>query len=303
MLRSMTGFGRSEAESELGFITVEMRSINGRFFNVSVRLPQPLSALEPMVLALIKERNFRGQINVSVDLFPASRSSTSNSSNSSNSKKVRVNISLAEEYNRNLIELQKKLSLIEPVNINLISSLPGVITMEEEKLEAEKARPIVRSVLDSALSELIKMREAEGEEIFNDLKARHVRSYELLKSVKLGLPKAIEDYKIRVKNRIKDLIADQIVIDEARVGMEAAIISEKSDISEELALFESHLNQFEKFLQSTQPVGRHLDFLLQEMTREATTICSKITDVELSEKCLSLKAEIDKMREQVQNVE
>lgn len=300
MLRSMTGFGRSEAESELGFITVEMRSINGRFFNVSVRLPQPLSALEPMVLTLIKERNFRGQINVSIDLFPASRSSTSNSSNS---KKVRVNISLAEEYNRSLIELQKRLSLIEPVNINLISSLPGVITMEEEKLEAEKARPIVRSVLDSALSELIKMREAEGEEIFNDLKARHVRSYELLKSVKLGLPKAIEDYKIRVKNRIKDLIADQIVIDEARVGMEAAIISEKSDISEELALFESHLNQFEKFLQSTQPVGRHLDFLLQEMTREATTICSKITDVELSEKCLSLKAEIDKMREQVQNVE
>lgn len=299
MLRSMTGFGLGEAESELGFITVEVKSLNSRFFNVSVRLPQQLSSLEPMILAHVKEKNFRGQINVLIDLIPSSQNSTPKN------KKVRVDIPLAEEYSKNLVELQKKLALIEPVNMNLISSLPGVITMVEQKGESEEVWAIVRSILNTALSELIRSKENEGEELLKDLKSRHDKSFELLKSIKFGLPKAIEDYKIRVKNRIKELIDDQIAIDESRIAMEAAIISEKSDISEELTLFESHLSQFEKFLflQPPQSIGRQLDFLLQEMIRETATICSKITDVELSEKCLILKSEIDKMREQAQNVE
>ena len=295
MIRSMTGFGRGELNTEMGRFTVEIKSVNNRACSVAIKLPETLTSLEGKVSSYIGNRISRGQINVSVTL---------NRNGSCTGKRVIVDRELAKEYFEQLTAIRDFLSLDEPVGLDTISALPGVINVEEPEENVDEMWSALSRVLGMAVDQLAETREAEGKAILEDLSLRLEIMSQLTERINARAPVVVEEYRQRLKERISDLLEEQITIDEARLAMEVAIMAKRCDITEEIVRLQSHIGQMKDNMKNAEePVGRHLDFILQEINREVNTIASKANDAQIAADCISFKGETDKMREQAQNIE
>ena len=291
MIRSMTGFGAGRGTSGGEEIAVELRSVNQKFCEVKARLPRELAALEPAVVRQVKDRLSRGGIDLSL-----------RRSGPGGSMAPRVDVPLAEAYARAYAELQARLGLHDPIRLADIVAAEGVIRLDERETDLDDARAATGKALASALEALLAMRGREGEALAADLEARLATVLALIGQVEVLSPQAVEHHRIRLAERIKEL-TQGMALDPSRLEQEVALLADRSDVAEEITRLRSHVGQARTLLASQEPAGRKLDFLVQEMHREVNTIGSKSQHAELSGLVVSLKAEVERMREQVQNVE
>lgn len=291
MIKSMTGYGKGTASSELGEVSIEIKTVNHRFRDISVRFPSGLNTFESAVKKEIEGLISRGKI----DTFIAFEAATKE-------KSFEVNLPIARGYHQALTKLQKELNLGGDLTVAHMVSVKDVIKAKEIELDEALLKELIIKALKEALLSLNDMRKTEGSSLSIDIKKRLSIIYDASKRVELKQPELADHYMARLRKRINELTGET-TLDETRLIQEVAIMAEKSDVTEETVRLESHIKQFEELLITEGPVGRKLDFLIQEMNREVNTIGSKSGDSELSRCVVDMKAEIERIREQVQNVE
>ncbi|MDR7523633.1 MAG: YicC/YloC family endoribonuclease [Armatimonadota bacterium] len=293
MIRSMTGFGGATADVPGGRLAVEVRSVNHRFSEVQIRLPRDLAPLDDRVRALVQRRIHRGRVEVVVTRDEGAR----------RPRTVRADVDLAVAYARALRDLAAAVGARNEVTLAQIAALPEVLKIEDERGDPEALWPVLESALRAATDGLVAMRAAEGQRIADDLQ-RRVAALATMVEVIAGRSREVtRAYRERLRVRLAELL-DQAPVDEARIAAELALFAERSDISEELVRLRSHLAQFQETIAGADgPVGRKLDFLLQEMSRETNTIGAKANDLEIARTIIAMKSELESLREQVQNVE
>ena len=294
MVRSMTGFGRAEASGESIAVTVEARSVNHRHLDVALRLPRTLASLELDARRLVQARLERGRIDVTVQVTPLTGTAT---------QRVQLDAALAREYLTRAQAVAAELGLAPAPGVEWLLERPGVMRLEDaEPVEPAAPWPLLERALTQALEELIGRRAAEGERLVEGLRTLHAELGTIVESMALRAPAASARREQRLRERLRSLLADT-AIDESRLLTEAAIWAEKTDVTEELARLRAHLAEFSLALEKGGPVGRALDFLIQELNREINTVGSKADDLELSQAALAGKSVLEKIREQVQNLE
>jgi uncharacterized protein (TIGR00255 family) len=290
----MTGFGRAEASGESIAVTVEARSVNHRHLDVALRLPRALAALELDARRLVQSRLERGRVEVTVQLTPLGGAAA---------QRVQVDGALAREYIARARALATELGLEGAPNLTWVLERPGVVRLEEpEPVEPAAPWPLLAEALGRALDELVARRTAEGERLVEALRTLHAELATTVDVVAARGPAAGARREDRLRERLRALLAET-AIDEARIVTEAAIWADKSDVTEELARLRAHLAEFTLLLDKGGPVGRPLDFLIQELNREVNTVASKADDLEMSQAALTAKSVLEKIREQVQNLE
>ena len=293
-MKSMTGYGRGEC-SQNGFkITVELSSVNRKQTEISVNLPREMEMLEAQIRDRINQHISRGRLTVRVSLHAGA---------SKLSARMHLNVPLAKAYARELTRLSHQLKLPGPVTLDHLARAPGVFQTDEQIVEEEDFWPAVEKALKMALRMLVKMREREGAHLVEDLAKRIRLMRKAAASVQKQAPKVAQRYRQQLLERIKDAGLETPAVDDDRLLKEVVYFADRSDISEELTRLQSHFQQFEDCVKAREPVGRTLDFLAQEMNREVNTIGSKANDSLISREVVTLKAELEKFREQAQNVE
>lgn len=293
-MQSMTGYGRGEASHEGRRIVVEVSSVNRRQAEIAVNLPRELEALEVPVREAVKEVCSRGRVNVRVTLAAGATVTT---------RQVALNEPLARAAARRLNHLAKELKLPTPVSLDTLLRIPGVLQAEAAEPDVAAHWPALEKALRRALKTLAKMRREEGRHLAADLRQRIATLRRLTAEVRKRAPGVADRYREQLLARIAALGVEGVSSDDDRVLKEVALFADRSDISEELTRLDSHFAQFDAHARRREPVGRLLDFLAQEMNREVNTIGSKANDGEISRRVVAMKAEIEKFREQVQNVE
>jgi uncharacterized protein (TIGR00255 family) len=291
MIRSMTGFGSGRAAEGAEAIDVEVRSVNHKYCEVKVRLPRELAAIELEVARAVKARLARGGVEVSVRRSGAPSAGV-----------PRVDAALAAEYARAFAELQARLGLPGTVTLAEVMSAEGVVRLEERAPDVEAGRAAVSTALAVALDALAAMRELEGEALARDLAGRLDAVEALVGRVETLAPLSIEHYRVRLGERIQE-VARGFSPDPARLAQEVALFADRMDVTEEITRLRSHVAQTRGLMAGSEPAGRKMEFLVQEMHREVNTIGSKSQSAEIAAIVVTLKAEIERMREQVQNVE
>ncbi|MDR5708426.1 MAG: YicC/YloC family endoribonuclease [Armatimonadota bacterium] len=294
----MTGYGLGEARAEGGRWVVEARAVNHRFLEVNVRLPRSLQALEDRVRAAFAQRLLRGRVDVSIIREDSAR----------RGKAVRVDADLARQYAMAFEELRQALALRDPVPLSVLLSLPDVVRVEEAEEDLEVLWTQLRPAVEQCAENLVQMREAEGARLARDLLERLDRIEAALERIAGRAPEVVRAYAARLRRRMEELLREAGVpegaVDEARLSMEVALFADRCDIGEEVVRLRSHLLESRTLLvEGTGAVGRKLEFLLQEMMREANTIGAKAGDLEIIRAVLGIKSELESLREQVQNLE
>ena len=297
MIKSMTGFGRGEYSDEISKVTVEIRSVNHRYLDIYVKMPRRYSFAEETIKSAIKERLHRGKVEVSVSVDNIGKSDSD----------VRLDKELAARYYNVLSELKDSFDFGEEsrVSLSLLSKMPDVIVTTPAAEDEEAMAKRLLGATGKALDDFCSMREAEGEKLAADLSARADTIQEIRDRIEKRAPEIEKEYAAKFKARVEDILGGVYEVPEERIALEAAIFADKGNITEELVRLGSHISQLRGFLQSDgrEAVGKKIDFLIQEMNREANTIGSKSNDREITSSMLDLKAEIEKVREQVQNIE
>ena len=299
MLKSMTGFGRGEYNDENLSFVIEMKTVNHRYNEVAIRLPRFLNALEDKIRKTILNTVSRGRVDVFITA----------DYNSSEGCRVQVDKALALAYHDALREVCEAVGypdtkLLEQAEILYISRCPEVISAKEGYFDVETLWPKILIAIEAALTNLVAMRTAEGANIQSDLVARADLIAEKLIIVEEKAPQVVLDYDKRLGERINDLLKDfGQEVEPERLIQEVAIFSDRVNITEEIVRLKSHIKQFKAMVNSEQPVGRKMDFLIQEFNREANTIASKANDFTITQVVVEIKGEIEKIREQVQNIE
>lgn len=294
MIKSMTGFGRSEYTDGKRNITVEIKSVNHRYSDISIKMPRRYGFAEDKVKNAVKERIRRGKVDVSIMV----ENITENDVN------IKLNTMIAKQYYENLLELRKEFSVEGDITLQFLAGLPDVMKAIPDVEDEEEITKAILIPTAEAATNLEKMRAVEGEKLAEDLiaKGRNIRS--ILDKIAERAPQVSIDYTARLRERITELIGGSIEVPEDRILVEAAIFADKCAIDEEITRLGSHLIQLENIVtKSTQSDGKKLDFLVQEMNREANTIGSKANDITITGYMLEIKSEIEKIREQVQNIE
>ena len=292
MILSMTGYGRATEIFGSREITVELRSVNNRYLDCGVKLPRAWSYLEDEVKKKVKEAMSRGK----VDVFVTVRDQQGEDA------KVTLNRSVVESYLSAMKSIVEDYGVRDDISVSAITSLPDVFELEREELDEETARSQLMAVVDAAIEKHTAMRAAEGKALEADLRGRADTILSLVGEVEKRSPLTLEAYRSRLTEKMQEVLADRNV-DEGRILQEAAIYADKIAVDEETVRLRSHFDQMDKMLTAGGPIGRKLDFLLQEMNREANTIGSKGNDLEQARNVVAIKAELEKIREQVQNVE
>ena len=292
MLRSMTGFGSGTASVASESVSVELKAVNHKFCEVKVRLPRELSALEPIVQRRVKERLARGAVDVSVRR--AQRTATG--------MVPIVDLSLAKEYRRAFKEVARALGLPDDLTLRDVALQPGIIRLEEPEVVLDDAAKALEQALATALEGLLVMRRNEGGALTADLTQRLDIVEKAVKELQVFAPTSVDEYRVRLRERIGEL-TQGLPLDPQRVAQEVAYFAERTDVAEEMTRLDSHVRQFRALLAAEEPGGRKMDFLVQEMHREVNTTGSKSQHREISARVLVLKAELERIREQVQNVE
>jgi uncharacterized protein (TIGR00255 family) len=293
-MKSMTGYGRGEFSQDGFKITAEISSVNRKQSEISVYLPRELEALESRVRDEVNRQISRGRLTVKISLHAADGNVPG---------RVRLNAGLAKAYAREMNRLSKELKLAGPVTLDLVIRAPGVLQTDDELADAEAFWPAVDKALRKGLAALVQMRAREGAHLSKDLQKRVGVIRKSVERVQKQAPEVLKRYQEQLRERIKNAGLETPAVDDERLLKEIVYFADRSDISEELTRLQSHFQQFADCVKSNEPVGRTLDFLTQEMNREVNTIGSKANDSLISYEVVTLKAELEKFREQVQNVE
>ena len=292
MIKSMTGFGRGHAELNGRDITVEIRAVNHRYYEFSCRLPRSYSFAEEKLKALLQGRISRGKIEVSVLI----------QNTTAVSEKITVNKDVIVEYVLALRAIQEELSLLDDLSLSTVMRIPDAFTVVKEEADEEQLWEDLKTVAEEALANFITMRETEGERMKEDISKRLDTIEGNVEIVEQRSPMIAEAYRKRLYDKMCEVL-DGKGFDENRILLEAGIFSEKTAVDEETVRLRSHIAQFREMLESGEPIGRKLDFLVQEMNRETNTIGSKVQDIEVTKIVVDQKSEIEKIREQIQNIE
>ncbi len=292
MVKSMTGYGKDEAALEGGRLTVEIRSVNHRYSEMSVKLPRAFLSLENDVRKCVADRVKRGKIEVYIqqDGFIGAAGMPT------------VNIPLARAYYDAFTKMKEALGLYDPVPLSLIAAQKDLMVLEERGESVETLREVLLDVVKRTVDSLDAMRIREGQSLLEDLRARRELLSGLIARIAERVPAAVAENAAKLKARVAQL-AGESGVDEGRLAQELAFMADRCDITEELVRFNSHLKQFDDALEIKEPVGRKLDFLIQELNREVNTIGSKANDNGIAAMIVELKAELEKIREQAQNIE
>ncbi len=292
MIKSMTGFGRGECSDEVREITVELKSVNHRYLDLNIRMPRQLNVFEPSVRAAIQERISRGKVDVYVNCKNIAEGDVN----------VKYNRSAAVEYLVHLREMAKELSLEDDIRLSTLSRYPEVFSTEEAPVNEEEVLPLVKKAVDTALDQLVEVREREGQALQTDLEEKLHCMCESIDKVEARAPQIEAEYRERLDQKVRDLL-DNVQIDESRLASEIVLFADKICTDEETVRLRAHIHSMLDTFQEEGDVGRKLDFIAQEMNREANTILSKANDLATSDLAIELKTGIEKVREQIQNIE
>ncbi|MGE5560943.1 MAG: YicC/YloC family endoribonuclease [Chloroflexota bacterium] len=288
----MTGFGRGEASSEIGTVVIELKSVNHRFSEVVTRFPKELVALEERVRALVAKRVVRGR----VDVFLSWEESRLRR------RIVEVDKDLALAYHKACKELEAELGSSSGIDAAFIARFPDVLKVTEVPENLDAVWAVLETATSAALDQLVAMRETEGARLAQDLLARAAVIEEYTERIAARAPAMVEDYRNQLRDRLSELLPPNAV-DEQRLAMEVAIFADRVGITEELVRLRSHCDQLRSMLNASEAIGRKLDFLLQEMNREINTTGSKVSDPTITALVIEVKSELEKIREQAQNIE
>ena len=292
MIRSMTGFGRAVKQLNGLDITVEIKSVNHRYFEFSSRIPRVYQFLEDKLKSLCQQSIARGKVEVSVLI----------EDNSESSSAVEINHSFAKEYITALKQLAKEYKIKDDVKVSTVATHPEMFKIKRVALDDEVISESVLTVASEAVDSFVAMRETEGEKLADDINSRTETILGLVEMIEKRSPETVKAYRERLEARIRELLEDAMV-DEQRLITETAIFADKVAVAEETVRLRSHLDQLGTLLKGDGSVGKKLDFIVQEMNRETNTIGSKAQDVEIAHIVVDIKSEIEKIREQVQNIE
>ena len=292
MVKSMTGYGRAVETVNGREFTVELRSVNNRYLDCTVKLPRALSFAEDAVKQAVKGAISRGK----VDVFISVRSE------GAEDVKITLNTAMVEGYLGAMHQMAKDYGIREDISVSLLSRMPDVFTVDKPEVDEEQLLADLLSVVNQALERFDAMRSAEGRALENDLRSRGQTILSLVEQVEAGSGQTVADYRTRLENKLKEVLANT-AIDESRILTEAAIFADKVAVDEETVRLRSHLDQMNNMITTGGAIGRKLDFLLQEMNRESNTIGSKCSDVRMARIVVDIKAELEKIREQTQNIE
>ena len=292
MLHSMTAFGRGEVEADGYRFTVEVRSVNHRFCDIQVKLPRRYSRFEEEIRKRVASSLSRGRIEVTVIADEALEKT----------EHLAVDLELTKTYVRLLRSLQEELGLGGDLRLEALLTFRDIFTVREDETSHERAWVVLAEALDGAVTWCLRMRAEEGAAIASDFSQRLQQLDELVGEIEARAPVVTQEARDRIRERIQVLLGE-VPVDEARLAQEAAILADKSDITEELVRLRSHLQQFRDQCQAGGPRGRQLEFLLQEIHREINTVGSKSNDLAIAQRVIQAKAELERVREQVQNVE
>ena len=294
MIKSMTGFGRGEYTDGKRSITVEIKSVNHRYSDITVKMPRRYTFAEDKIKNTVKEKIRRGKVDVSIIVDNIAE----------NDVNIRLNTMLAKQYYDNLTELRSEFDLSGDISLQFMASLPDVMKAIPDVEDEEEITNAILIPVAEAAANLEKMRAVEGEKLAEDLIAKGEHVKEILDRIEERAPQVVVDYPAKLKERIQELVGSAVQIPEDRILVEAAVFADKCAIDEEITRLNSHLIQLRNIIEkSSQPEGKKLDFLVQEMNREANTIGSKANDITITNYMLEIKSEIEKIREQVQNIE
>ena len=292
MIKSMTGYGRAVETVNGREFTVELRSVNNRYLDCSVKLPRSVSFAEEAVKQAVKQAVSRGKVDVFISV----------KSENSDDTRISLNGAVLEGYLNAMRQMVSDYGIRDDISVSTVSRLPEVFTVEKPEVDEEQLKNDLMGVVQKALEGYNAMRITEGKALDADLRSRGNTIAELVSQVEAGNSQTVIDYRTRLENKLKEVLANT-AIDESRILTEAAIFADKVAVDEETVRLRSHLQQMNTMLTGGGAVGRKLDFLLQEMNREANTIGSKCTDVRLARIVVDIKAELEKIREQTQNIE
>ena len=294
MIKSMTGFGRGEYTDGKRSIIAEIKSVNHRYSDITVKMPRRYTFAEDKIKNAVKDKIRRGKVDVSIIV----ENITENDVN------IKLNSMLAKQYYDNLTELRGEFDLSGDISLQFLASLPDVMKAIPDVEDEEEITKAILEAVSEAAANLEKMRAVEGEKLAEDLIAKGEHIKEILDKIAERAPQVVTDYTARMKERIQELVGSSVQVPEDRILVEAAIFADKCAIDEEITRLNSHLIQLKTIIgEKEQPVGKKLDFLVQEMNREANTIGSKANDITITNYMLEIKSEIEKIREQVQNIE
>lgn len=292
MVKSMTGFGRAVKELDGYVIAVELKSVNHRYFEFSSRCPRQYGFIEDKLKSFINSRVSRGKVEcfVSIDAL------------NTESADVAVNNTLASAYVKALKEISSTYDLKEDFGASTIARFPDVLVVKKTEEDEEKIWIMVKSVAEEAVNRFIEMRSVEGKKMYDDVYSRSQFILDTVSFIEERSPETVKEYNDKLIERVHELLGD-VTLDEGRILQEVAIYADKVAVAEETVRLRSHIDQLRKFLDSSEAVGRKMDFLVQEINRETNTIGSKCNDVAIARKVVDIKAEIEKIREQIQNIE
>lgn len=292
MLKSMTGFGRSEIANERQKITVEMKAVNHRYCDINVKMPKKLSIFEAGIRNLLKKYIQRGK----VDVFITYEDYTENN------MVLKYNEELAAEYVRVLQQMSEQFGIENDVRVSSLSRYPDVLTLEEQTVDTDELWGVLEEALHKASEQFVETRLVEGENLKNDLISKLDGMLEDVDFIEKRSPEILVEHRQRLEAKVKELLGDS-TIDESRIVTETTIFADKICVDEEIVRLRSHITSTRKALLEGGSIGRKLDFIAQEMNREANTILSKANDLEISQRAIALKTEVEKVREQIQNIE
>lgn len=294
MIKSMTGFGKSETAGKLGRFTVEIRTVNHRYFDVSSRVPNSLNQLEDKIKNCLHKYIKRGKVNLALSHRKGAKDTCA----------TKVDEEAAGKYHRMLKKIKSRFGLKDDITLSHLLSFPDVIVQEQPDHDADSMWPVIEKAVKAAALDCGKMRETEGKALYNDISKRALKISASISEISKMTPMLVSDYKRRLESKIRELLKGKDYdVDKQRLGTELAIFAKQSDVSEELTRAKSHLEALKEALVSNKEAGRRLDFILQELQREINTLGAKISSTKVSRLVIDIKSEMEKIREQAQNVE
>lgn len=292
MIRSMTGFGKGEVQTKFGFFSAEIKTLNHKFLEITFKLPNSLAIFDDKVKTLVKNRIKRGKIYLNL-IHETAEGGTGN---------IFIDENLARSYSSGLKRLRKKLNIKDPIRLADIVSFPGVINYKLAGKGTAKMWPFVKEVIEEALKKLVKDREKEGNALFKDLIRRINKVNRIVSNIKNKAASNVQKYKKKLEDRIKEL-SGGYHIDAGRLEVEVALFAKNSDVTEELTRLNNHIHNFTRTIRKDSEVGKKLDFIAQELHREINTIGAKSSGFNVSSGVIEVKTEIEKIREQLKNIE
>ena len=292
MLKSMTGFGRYEETTDQYKISVEMKAVNHRYLDMSIKMPKKFSYFEAGIRTLLKKYIQRGKVDVYISYEDYTEGNLC----------LKYNASLASEYMDVFRRMEEQFGIENDIKVSALSRFPEVLTMEEVPEDEEQLWKVVSGAVEEAAKRFVDTRVAEGERLGQDLTAKLDYMLTLVDFIEERAPKLLQEYRQKLEDKVKELLAGSAV-DESRIAAEVTIYADKICVDEEMVRVRSHIISTREKLQAGGAVGRELDFIAQEMNREANTTLSKSSDLEVSNRAIALKTEIEKVREQIQNIE